>query len=384
MRFGGSGGPSGAGVNTNPNVNANTNTTAADHLARHPWTQPAWARVSEHPQRLHHGLLITGVPGVAKREFAMALGQLLLCDGGTGGGRPCGGCRNCTLFQAGTHPDFHVLATELEWRDGRIELINRYCDRYHDLSAREKRANPGRVIPVDQVRLLSERFSSHAHIATRKIALLVPADQMNTNAANALLKLLEEPPGDSMLMLVSATPGYLPATIRSRCLQINIPPPTAKAGAAWLGEHLPAADAARALGLAHGGPVNALRLYNDGFLQSQDQFQRGVAELANGKISALELAARLKPHDFPQVLDWLHRFNCDLIKEFCGVATVREPTRLNPGPGRLSAEKLFTLYDHIGYYRKIAREQLNEQLALEELILGLQGVLESNGDGLRR
>lgn len=345
-------------------------------ITRYPWTQPAWERTAGALDTLHHGLLITGVPGIAKREFAMALGQLLLCGNSADDQRrqPCGQCQNCALFLAGTHPDFHVLATELEWRDGRVDLIAKYCDRYHDIGAREKRANPGKVIPVDQVRLLIERFSTHAHSATRKVALIVPADRMNTNAANALLKLLEEPPANSILMLVSATPGYLPATIRSRCFQIGIPLPTAEAAAAWLGGHMPAADGLRVLRLSNAGPVEALKMYNDGFLQLQDKFQLGVTELANGKTGALELAGRLKQHDFLQVLDWLHRFSCEMIKEGCGEASDGHGQRgLNPR--RLSAEKMFALYDKIGYYRKSAREQLNEQLAMEELMLVLQQVI---------
>ncbi len=353
------------------------NADAGAGVDKYPWTQAAWERTTSALDTLHHGLLITGVPGVAKREFAMALGRLLLCGEPADGGRPCGQCQNCALFGAGTHPDFHVLTTETEWRDGRVALIAKYCDRYQDLGAREKRANPGRVIPVDQVRRLIERFCAHAHSAARKVALIVPADRMNTNAANALLKLLEEPPANSVLMLVSAVPGYLPATIRSRCFQIGIPLPTEEAARAWLGEQMPAADATRALRLSNGGPVDALKMHKDGFLQVQDQFLQGITELAKGRTGALELAARFKQHDFLQVLDWLHRFNCEMIKGNCGVETTggRGALNRNPNPVRLSAEKLFALYDKIGYYRKIAREQLNEQLAMEELTLALQRVL---------
>ena len=93
---------------------------SADIGTRYPWTQPVWERTAGAPDTLHHGLLITGVPGIAKREFAMALGQLLLCGNPADDRQPCGQCQNCALFRAGTHPDFHVLATELEWRDGRV------------------------------------------------------------------------------------------------------------------------------------------------------------------------------------------------------------------------------------------------------------------------
>ena len=355
-----------------------------------PWAQPAWERTAGALDTLHHGLLITGVPGIAKREFAIALSQLLLCDSSADNGQgrdsppsphppsPCGQCRNCTLFRAGTHPDFHLLTTELEWRDGRVDLIAKYCNRYQDITAREKRANPGRVIPVDQVRLLIERFSTHAHIARRKVVLIVPADRMNTNAANALLKLLEEPPADSVLLLVSATPGYLPATVRSRCFQIGIPIPSDEVAGAWLGASMPAAEVASALELSNGGPVDALKLYQDGFLPLQEQFLQGITELAGGKTGALELAANFTKHDFLPALDWLHRFSCELIRERCTAGHPRRRhDRIGLDPNRLPAENLFTLYDTIGYYRKIARDQLNEQLAMEELALVLQRVVRA-------
>ncbi len=349
--------------------------TATTSIDPYPWLQPVWERAAGAPDTLHHGLLITGVSGIAKLEFATAFGQLLLCESPADNHRPCGQCRSCALFVAGTHPDFHVLTTELEWRDGRVDLLAKYCDRYHDLAARDKRANPSRVISVDQVRMLIERFYAHAHGAGRKIALIVPADRMNTNAANALLKLLEEPPANAILILVSAVPGYLPATIRSRCLQIGIPPPTPENATAWLQDYMPVADAARAIGLSNGGPVDALSLYKDGFLQLQEQFLKGIAELAKGKIGALELAARFTKHDFLRVLDHLQRFSCDMIKENCDAGSSAEPGLTSLDPKRLSAEKLFALYDTIGRYRKIAREQFNEQLAMEELMLTLQGVV---------
>lgn len=341
-----------------------------------PWAQPTWERTAGAIDTLHHGLLITGVPGIAKLEFALTLSQLLLCDGAAAGG-PCGQCRNCGLFAAGTHPDFHVLTTELEWRDGRAGLVTQYCDRYQDIAGREKRANPGRVIPVDQVRLLIERFYLHAHIAARKVALLVPADRMNANAANALLKLLEEPPANSVLILMSALPGYLPATVRSRCFQIKIPPPDDDAARAWLCDRMPAAEADLALRLSNGGPLDALKIYNQGVLPLHEQFLQGIADLAAGKIGALELAARFAQHDFLQWLDWLHRFSCELIRGVCAVGVPRWHDRIRLRFENLSAEKIFALYDKTGRYRKIARDQLNEQLALESLALALQRVLRS-------
>ncbi|MDD9875576.1 MAG: hypothetical protein OXU22_08605 [Gammaproteobacteria bacterium] len=345
-------------------------------LTAWPWAQPAWERTLASLGALHHGLLITGPPGIAKREFALALSQTLLCADPASGRGACGRCRNCKLFNAATHPDFHVLTTEREWRDGRLRLTAEYCNRYQDISAREKRANPGQVISVDQVRLLIERFHAHAHTALRKIALLMPADRMNINAANALLKLLEEPPAHSVLILVSAVPGYLPATIRSRCFQIKIPPPDLDTARAWLCGQMPEAPPeARAeaeKALSSSGPADVLQMHADGFLLHQARLLRDTARLANGQADALELAAQWIRHDFLRVLDFLHRLSGDLIKYACGVGG-QAPLELRSRP--LSTGKMFALYEQIGWYRKIAREPLNEQLAMEELLLALRDAL---------
>lgn len=349
-----------------------TNTANVDNW---PWIQPVWERTASDLDTLHHGLLVSGVEGIAKREFAIALSQTLLCDNAGNAGRPCGDCQNCTLFTAGTHPDFHVLTTELEWRDGRSELISAYCNRYQDVAAREKRTNPSRVIPVDHVRLLIERFYSHSHISKRKVALIVPADCMNVNAANALLKLLEEPPDNSILILVSEFPGYLPATIRSRCVQIGIPLPTHEHATTWLQQSMSAKEAAQVLALSHGSPLVARKMFEDEFLALQTEFVQGITELLNGKTSGVDLVVRFKKHDFLQWLNWLHRFSCELIRWSCGAAVSSWCAKIEINATHIQSEKLFLLYDKIGYYRKIAREQLNEQLAMEELILGLQRVV---------
>ncbi len=341
----------------------------------YPWTQPTWQRMAA-VEGMHHGLLVSGVSGIAKREFAMALAQFLLCAQPKNG-VACRQCRQCVLFAAATHPDFHVLITELERRDGRIALAAKYCERYQDSAAREKRANPGRVIAVEQVRLLAERFHTHPHLAARKVALLMPAERMTASAANALLKLLEEPPANSILILVSAHPGYLPATVRSRCLQIVMTPPRAEAAVAWLrtqsGAAMSTEAASAALALAGGGPLDALKLHADGFLPRAAQLADDMAKLASGRLGALELAARFAKQDFTQALEWLHRFCCDLIRQ--QVTAAPPNPRLGQPAAALPAEAMFALYDKVGRYRKLAGEPLNEQLALDELALALRRLL---------
>ena len=365
----------------------------ADIPGEFPWTRDAWTRATADPNSLHHGLLITGAPGAAKREFAFSLCQLLLCENPiektaaeksgekTAAKIPCNQCRNCKLFRAGTHPDFHMLTTELEAREGRIALAAQYCERYQDAAARERRAKPGKVIAVDQVRLLIERFSMHAHTSARKVALLMPADRLNINAANALLKLLEEPPANSFLILLSALPGKLPATVRSRCMRIPAAAPQPDAAAEWLRMRLPKNDAELApmlLEAAGGGPLDALKLHAGGFLELQAQFLRDISAMMRGAASALDVAAKFAKHDFPHFVDWLQRVCCGVIRSNAGAGETGGPAaQLGVRRGQFAPEALFNLYDRIGYYRGIAREPLNEQLAVEELTLALRRALRS-------
>ena len=236
------------------------------------------------------------------------------------------------------------------------------------------------------------------------------------------------------MILVSATPGYLPATIRSRCFQIAIPPPHADTARAWLRGRLAeggggggdggdgdgdaggdgdggagddsadAADSAASAAsktaaakaakvdfaaidraLANAGPVDVLQMQRDGFLQRHAQLSGDFGRLVAGQAGALELAAQWAKHDFARVLDWMHHLSAALIKTACGLGAGDRGGGGGSDPGidpridlmarPLSPAKLFKLYDQIGHYRKISREPLNEQLAMEELLLALREAL---------
>ena len=156
------------------------------------------------PAGLSHGYLFTGPAGVGKKRFARALAQSLLCE------TPkstllgyCNACAGCTLFRAGTHPDF--VATE-----GTVKIGKDGGSAQHDeeLTAR------------DLVRELSLRGYRSAY----RVVLLGDVDFATHEAANALLKFFEEPPGGVVVLLTTSSPGTLLATIRSRFVEIGFPP----------------------------------------------------------------------------------------------------------------------------------------------------------------
>ena len=349
--------------------------TAAIDIREYEWLRPLWRRLTDDVDSLHHSLLICGAAGLAKREFAIAFSQWLLCERARVDAPACGECRNCVLFAAATHPDFHVLTTERESSGGRIELIARYSDRYQDAAKREKRANPSSVIPIDEVRLLIDRFATHPHIAARKVAVLVPAERMNVNSANALLKLLEEPPSNAVLMLVTHAPQALPATILSRCMRIEAVAPSASDARDWLAKRAPKAsdeDLQAALKLSGGAPLGALAAHHAELPPLYRAFLRETAALAAGNRGALDWSGEFAKHDLAQLLIWLHHLSCDLIRaSTAGAPNPLAPTRA----AHWSTDKAFELYDKIGALRKMVNEPFDRRLALDELALALRRVV---------
>ena len=207
-----------------------------------PWQQAALDQLMEthHAGRLPHALVLVGSQGAGAELFAAGLAARLLCQ--QEAGRPCGECESCQVARGGGHGDYRWLAPE----EGK------------------------RAIGIDAVRASINFLQQTAAYGGLKLLVVTPAEAMTAAAANALLKTLEEPAGDTLVVLTSARPGELPATIRSRCQQLRLPLGESQAQRQWLDQAIP--EAARldellvlcdgrvieALALAQGDGVNAL------------------------------------------------------------------------------------------------------------------------------
>jgi DNA polymerase III subunit delta' len=201
----------------------------------HPWNQPILDSLARRAERLPHALLLHGPRGIGKLALAERASQLLLCEGT--GRRPCDACDACRWFRAGNHPDFRRLEPEVLWM--------------------EPPEKPSIVIKVEQVRELAEFLYIGSHRGRLRVALVHPAEEMNENAANALLKGLEEPPAGAVFILVSHRPAQLLPTIRSRCVWVPVPLPPREAALEWLaGQDVK--DAQRWLAYAGGAPLRAV------------------------------------------------------------------------------------------------------------------------------
>lgn len=225
-----------------------------------------------------HALIITGERGVGKRAWAQAVAKLLLCDSpetnALGQAVACGRCKQCELFTADSHPDLRAYAPE-----------------------------KSRMVKVDQVRALSAFAVASPQVAQRKIAIIDRADQLNINAANALLKTLEEPQPDVTLLLLQESGRPLLPTIRSRCQIMTIPTPDTDTANQWLVHETQALDEsarpapetlAKALMLSGNAPRLALEYATGDFIGLRDEALERFKQFMKGQIPVAEAARSFK------------------------------------------------------------------------------------------
>lgn len=250
-----------------------------------PWHQGLWTRLQEARRRgqLSHAVLLKGRAGFGKRDFAETLIESLLCEGGSE--IACGVCRGCALMQAGSHPDLHRVTPE----------------------------EPGKAIRVDEIRSLGQYFALRPHFGGFKLAYVVPADAMNRSAANALLKLLEEPPPGALLILLADRSDRLPATIRSRCQQYALDRVTPEQLLRWDGLGGDPGSRAEAIARSGGSPGVARTLAEPALCQTITSLSRAVVEVLRGEISPLVAASHFAKTELLLLIDQLLRLAHEIL-----------------------------------------------------------------------
>lgn len=204
----------------------------------YPWQHDDWQRLAAEFARLPNAWLFTGPAGIGKSEFAHQVAQALLCEAPAAGYHACGQCQACHWFAAGNHPDYRHLAPAQDEEDD---------------DGKEGKATKRKlpVIKIDGVRAVIEFAHLSSHRGGRRVVVVEPAESLNPAAANALLKVLEEPPAEVVFLLVSGAPQRLLPTIKSRCRQFPLTAPQPAVALAWLQQQ--GVDSAEAELAFHGG-----------------------------------------------------------------------------------------------------------------------------------
>lgn len=346
-------------------------TESPDPLALHPWNRAAVARLVQRRETLPHALLVQGSDGTGKRAFVAHAAAALLCDAPRDG-HACNNCRNCRLLAACAHPDFHVVEPEAE-TDASRDLLNAYSRRYAPDKDKSDR-KPSRVIRIDQIRSLIEAVRGRPQIGSRRVAIVLPAEAINVNAANSFLKLLEEPPPDTVFLLVSSVPGRLPATVRSRCVPLALNRPARAEALAWL-RSLDAriADPEACLDLASGAPVRAVayaRADEPGRVRGIIADLVGLARRRSGLAAC---SARWKESGTESCLGWLELVTSDMVRLRLAPETqnLRIPAArddLRRLGERLNSNELVAFLDQVSRGRGLAGGPLDEQLLIEDIL----------------
>lgn len=316
----------------------------------HPWNQALFHRLADRA-RMPHALLIHGRAGLGKLALARSLGQWLLCESPASDG-PCSVCDACNWFGQGNHPDYRQVEPREEEVDESGKVI--------------KKAS--KIIDVESIRGITGFLELSSHRGGWRVAVIHPAEYLNAAAANALLKTLEEPPPQVLLMLVCHQPGRLLPTVVSRCRQVPVLPPGEREALAWLME-AGVESPASVLAEAGGAPLTAL-----GYADFERSARRNAFLNMLADPDRLDASQGASAHQafLTDAWGWLSRWLADLLSiRLAGQARyfrerAESATRL---AGRAELAGLLDFQQELNEAARWLRHPLNAQLLLESWLI---------------
>ena len=287
-----------------------------------------------------HALLLQAPQGVGELALMLTLAQAWLCEATADAPRPCGQCGSCRLVQSRTHPDRmgrlpEALRVSLGWEGQGDDQAG---------EGGKSRRKPSRQIRIDEVRAAIDWVAQSTARGRAKVVLLHPAQAMNLQAASALLKTLEEPPGMARLVLSTSDEASLLPTVRSRCQRIRLDAPPAEQANAWL-QAQGVGDAAVLLAASGGAPLLAAELAAAGV--------DGATWAALPRAVAAGRAVALSGWPIPSALDALQKLCHDAMRIALGGEPLYFAAQAVPAGAHLRAL--------IGWSRTLARVAKNDE-----------------------
>lgn len=313
----------------------------------YPWHESAWRQLAAQWGNRPNAWLLTGRRDTGKTAFARHLAQALLCEQPQAEHQPCGSCPSCHLFAQGSHPDYYELAPELP--------------------AEGESARKLLQIKIDAVRAVLAPLLQSSVRGGLRVVLVQPAETMNTQAANALLKMLEEPPEAVIFLLVTHNRDQLLPTIKSRCRQMLLPEPSQEVALDYLrGQQIEQPENLLAF---HGGaPLFPLA-------PEQDALRQKLLTLLTAPrlLAILDYAAEYDKHKFPLafLLDWLQKWLTDLALAQQNIAPLYYPQHKTPIAqiaAKTNPATLFALSGSVKRLHPYGYHSLNVKMQAEFLL----------------
>ncbi len=207
------------------------------------WLQPIWDSLNL--EALPSALLIHGQAGIGKFEFSVKLAKALLCEGALGVSKPCNTCEACHWFDSGNHPDFIPLVPETHRKllprghfDADMDSPKKSKAGLSDSDGEASEKKEKKNISIEETRSAIEGLSIGTHRGGNRVILIYPLEMLRADSANTLLKSLEEPPSNTIFILLADRVDRVLPTIRSRCRLITAPRPDRSTGLSWLEQQL--------------------------------------------------------------------------------------------------------------------------------------------------
>ncbi|OGR26737.1 MAG: DNA polymerase III subunit delta' [Desulfuromonadales bacterium GWD2_54_10] len=293
-----------------------------------------------------HSYIFEGPPGCGRRKTALALIQALFCE--YRADDACGTCSSCLKVQSGNHADVNLIEPLPDKRD----------------------------ISIDQLREMQRVLALRPYEAPRKACLLEPAERMSVNAANSLLKTLEEPPGNAIIILLSENADMLLPTIRSRCQLVRFAPLPPEHVRQLLEQNgMDQASAATLAQMACGSMQRARELDNESLTERRDLLLKHLTQINFDHIATVFDASEElggNRDNALETLDLLLSFARDMIHLTAGsndiINTAIRPSLESLTTG-LNLERVLQLAGDVMETRRAVQRNANVKLALDHLFI---------------
>jgi len=335
------------------------------NLPLYPWHKQSWQRINQARQSDHlaHAILISGQEHTGKSDFANRLVKSLLCEASQFKNNeltqtpqidachqcPCNKCRGCKTFEADSNPDYlHIKLLEDKQQ-----------------------------ISIDQIRAMNAFLNLSRSFKAYQVVLISEAERMNQNAANSLLKSLEEPADNSVIILLTSQLSAMLPTIKSRCQMMHLPMPDKQQSIDWLQSKTgKLSEFKEELEISHNRPLAALKV-DDELIQNREMLLEDIVNIIQEKSAITEIAKKWQKHDREVLIDWQIGWLYQLLKmppktdsndSRTGKSDTEKSINLVTLKDFILDLQLWDIYDQLLKQKQLVHTSVNPLIFLENML----------------